>query len=464
VSVALDTAREVLADVRAWVVGGALRDRFLGRATDDIDLVVDGDVEAAARALARGRGTAFALSDAFGAWRVVPHGRAWQADLTPLRGGSIDADLRLRDFTLNAMAEPLSGGELIDPLGGASDAERRVLRMASAQAFADDPLRSLRLARMACELDLAPTHATVAAAAAHAHSLPAVSAERVFAELKRIVASPDPRRGVTLMDDLGLTAVVLPELEALRGVEQNPYHHLDVYDHSLAVLDETIALEAEPAASLGPESAQAVADLLAEPLADELTRGAALRFGALLHDAGKPATRGLRPDGRVTFIGHDVVGADLAHEVLGRLRASEKLRAHVADLARHHLRLGFLVHEAPLSRRSVYRYLATCGAVAVDVTLLSVADRLATKGRDADAAIARHLDLARDVLREALRWRTVGPPQPLLAGDELARELGIAPGPEIGRLLAALAEAQFAGEVRTREEALAAARELAPLP
>ena len=331
-SLAVDIAREELGDARAWLVGGVLRDRLLGRDTDDIDLVVDGDVEAAARALARGRGTAFALSDAFGAWRVVVHGRTWQADLTPLRGGSIEADLALRDFTVNAMAEPLAGGGLIDPLGGAADAESRVLRLVSAQAFADDPLRTLRLARMACELDLAPAEETIAAAAAQAHAIASVSPERVFAELKRVVGAPDPRRGLALMDEVGLIAVVLPELDALRGVEQNPYHHLDVYEHSLAVLDEVVALEADPAASLGPDHSEAVTALLREPLADELTRGNALRLGALLHDAAKPATRGVRGDGRITFIGHDVVGADLAREALGRLRASEKLRAHVADL------------------------------------------------------------------------------------------------------------------------------------
>jgi putative nucleotidyltransferase with HDIG domain len=274
------------------------------------------------------------------------------------------------------------------------------------------------------------------------------------------VASGDPRRGIGIMGELGVTAVVLPEFDALRGVEQNPFHHLDVYEHSLAVLDECVALEADPAASLAAEAAEPVAALLREPLADELTRGDAIRFAALLHDAAKPATRGVRPDGRITFIGHDAVGADLAREVLGRLRASEKLRAFVADLTRHHLRLGFLVHETPLSRRSLYRYLAVCDPVAADVTLLSVADRLATRGQNADAAIARHLDLAREVLHEALRWRADGPPPPLVPGDELARELEIPPGPEIGRLLGQLAEAQFAGEVTTREEALAAARAL----
>jgi putative nucleotidyltransferase with HDIG domain len=444
------------------VVGGVLRDRLLGRETDDIDLVVDGDTEAAARALAQGRGIAFALSDEFGAWRVVIHGREWQADLTPMRGGSIEADLGLRDFTVNAMAEPLAGGELIDPLGGAADVAAGVLRMGSAGAFADDPLRTLRLARIAGELGMVPTPETRAAAAANAGGLSSVAPERVFGELKRIVAAPAPRAGLDLMQELGLMAVVLPDLDALRGVEQNPYHHLDVYDHSLAVLDEVVAIESGPAASAGDDAADAVSALLAEPLADELTRGTGLRFGALLHDAAKPATRGIRPDGRITFIGHDVVGADLAREALGRLRASERLRAHVADLTRHHLRLGFLVHEMPLPRRSLYHYLAACAPVAADVTLLSVADRLATRGRDANAAIARHLELAREVLREALQWHAEGPSRPLLAGDDLARELGLAPGPEIGRLLAALAEAQFAGEVTTREEALAAARALTP--
>ncbi|MEA2271432.1 MAG: poly(A) polymerase, partial [Solirubrobacteraceae bacterium] len=145
-------------------------------------------------------------------------------------------------------------------------------------------------------------------------------------------------------------------------------------------------------------------------------------------------------------------------DALGRLRASERLRNHDAELTRHHLRLGFLVHEAPLSRRSLYRYLTACGPVAADVTLLSTADRLATRGRGADLAITRHLELAREVLSEALRWRAQGPPRPLLAGDELAGELGIKPGPRIGQLLSELAEAQFAGEIRTRDEALALAR------
>jgi hypothetical protein len=178
----------------------------------------------------------------------------------------------------------------------------------------------------------------------------------------------------------------------------------------------------------------------------------------LLHDVAKPVTRAVLADGRVSFVGHDVEGARMSREILARLRASERLRAHVAALARHHLRLGFLVHEMPLSRRGVYRYLRACEPVEVDVTLLSVADRLATRGDRAEESIARHLDLARELLGEALRWHEAGPPPPLLRGDRLARELDLPPGPVLGALVAELAEAQYAGEVATPEQALEHAR------
>src|SRR5690349_6974486 len=133
---ALAATREALAGERAWLVGGAPRDRRLGRPLTDVDLVVDGDVKAAARRLARALdGPMFELSGEFGAWRVIAPDRAWQADLSPLRDGALEADLALRDFTANAIAEPLEGGEAVDPFGGAGDIEARRLRMVSARAF-----------------------------------------------------------------------------------------------------------------------------------------------------------------------------------------------------------------------------------------------------------------------------------------------------------------------------------------
>ncbi len=448
-----------------------------------------GDPAQAARAVAQagGRAACFALSEEFGSWRVVARDRSWQVDVEPLRGGSIEADLALRDFTVNAIARELGGGEPIDPLGGIEDVRARRLRVAGPGAFADDPLRVLRLVRVAVELEMEPDDQTLAAASAQAHGLGGVSGERVFVELRRIIATPRACDGIETMRAIGATAAVLPELDALRGVEQSRFHHLDVYGHTLAVLQGAVELtagaasptarvDADPGAGAAPspsaigeldaalgEHADRVAAFLAQPLADELTRGEALRWGALLHDAAKPATRAVRPlDRRVTFIGHDELGAQLARTVLTRLRASERLRAHVAALVRHHLRAGFLVHEPqPLSRRTVFAYLRTCSPVEVDVTLLSAVDRLATRGDKAEKAIERHMRVARQLLADGLDWQADGPPRPLLRGDEMAAELGIPAGPLVGDLLERLAEAQYAGEIGTREAAVALARKLA---
>lgn len=455
----LALARTVLADQPVWVVGGAPRDRALGRSTGDIDLLVAGDVEQAARALGRAaRAATFALSEDFGAWRVASRAGAWQIDLNPLRGGSLEADLALRDFTVNAVAEPLGGGPPVDPHGGLTDLAARRLKVVGPSAFADDPLRVLRLARLAVELGLAPDPDTIAAARRYAPELSGVAPERVFAELKRIIASDAVMSGLGLLEDVGAVSVLLPELRDLRGVEQNRFHHRDVHGHTLEVLEQVVALQRDPAAVVGPQHGASVQALLGEPLADQLTRGDALRLGALLHDVAKPATRDVLPDGRVSFIGHDVQGARMTREVLGRLRASERLRSHVAALTRHHLRLGFLVHESPLSRRSVYRYLSATDPVQVDVTLLSVADRLATRGDRAQESIDRHLALARSVLDDALRWRAQGRPRPPLSGEQLAQALELTPGPRLGALIEELTEARYAEEVTDREQAITHAR------
>jgi putative nucleotidyltransferase with HDIG domain len=454
---ALELAREVLRGSACWVVGGAVRDELLGAApSSDLDLVIAGEVAPAARALARAAGAkAFSLSDDFGAWRVAARARGWQADFNPLRGETLAADLLLRDFTINAIAQPLEGGELIDPLGGAADLAARQLRIVAPDALADDPLRTLRLVRFACELGLEADRQTREAARAAAPGLARISGERIYAELRRVLASEQPGAGMRLALELGLCAVVLPELELLRGVAQSRYHHLDVLEHTLAALDCAVELQRDPAAFLGLEHAEAVRRLLARPLADSLTRGDALRFGALVHDIAKPQTQAVAPDGRVGFPAHDRVGAGIARAILARLRAAEPMRAHVAALTLNHLRLGFLVPHAPLGRRELYGYLDACDPVWADVTLLSVADRLATRGARSEEAIERHLELARSVIGEALAWQRHGRPPALVRGDQLAAALGVSPGPLLGELLAAIAEQAFTGELNSPQDAIA---------
>ncbi|MBJ7329922.1 MAG: HD domain-containing protein [Solirubrobacteraceae bacterium] len=442
------------------MVGGAVRDLASDRPVADLDLAVTGDVREAARRLADAAGgPLFRLSEEFGAWRVLAADRSWHADLNPLRGDTIQDDLAVRDLTINAMALPLDGGDRIDPFGGAADLASGVLRAVGPASLSDDPLRVMRIARMATELGLVPDQETVELARASAPQAGVVAQERVFAELRRILAAEDPVVGVRWMDELGLLDAVLPELVALRGVEQSHYHHLDVFDHTLAVLDQAAKLRADPAGAFGAEIAPEIDALLTDRLSDDADRGVGLMLGALLHDIAKPQTQTDFGDGRVGFPDHDRQGAEMTRAVLARLRVSDKMRGHVAGLTRHHLRLGFLVHHQPLSRAQVYRYLAACGPVSADVTVLSVADRLATRGRKAEEAIAKHVTLARELIVDALAWHRDGPPPQVIRGDELARELGEQPGPWLGELLDGLAEARFAGEVTTREQAIAWARE-----
>jgi poly(A) polymerase len=439
-----------------WIAGGAVRDAALGRDVADLDLAVAGDPGQVAKALGRELGEhAFELSAEFRTWRVVAPGRGWQVDVTALRGDSIEEDLAARDFTVGAVAVPLAGGAILDPTGGLADLERGILRAVGPGSFEEDPLRLLRAARLASGLSLQIDPDTVALAQASAARAAEPAGERQLAELRQLLGGPEPLRGLELLDELHLTAVVLPELEGTKGVEQGPNHHLDVHGHTLEVLAHTLDIEADLTRYVGEERAAEAAAFLAEPFADEMDRATALRFGALLHDIAKPQTR-QEKDGFVGFKGHDIEGAEVIGGIMGRLRASRKLTRYLQALTLHHLVLGFMIREAPLPPRRVHDYLRRTEPVTVDVTLLTVADRLSARGAGPIAApemVQAHLDLAREMVAAGLDWHREGPPKPLLRGDEIAAELGIE-GPEIGQKLAELEAAQYAGEVTDRDGAL----------
>jgi putative nucleotidyltransferase with HDIG domain len=444
---------------QAWIVGGAVRDALADRRVVDLDLAVAGDEEAVARRLAEAAGGfAFELSAEFGTWRTVARDRSWHVDVTGLRGGSIEHDLALRDFTVNAIAVPVAdlSAPPLDPLGGIADIETRTLRAVSDRAFADDPLRLLRAARLGAELGFGLEPDTVRLARDAAGRAGEPAGERQLAELRLLLAGPDPLRGLELLDQLGATVAVLPEVATLRGIEQNPNHHLDVHAHTIQVLANLLEVEGDLDRFAGAAAA-GVAELLAEPLADDFSRGDALRFGALVHDVGKPATRQEHEGGFVSFVGHDREGAEIVRGLAARLKASRALSRHLEQLTLHHLHLGFLAAQRPLERRRLYDYLKLTEPVAADVTLLTVADRLAARGTGPTASpemIESHLELAREVLPEALAWHRQGGPRAPIPGDELATALGIEPGPELGDLLAEIEAAVFTGEVETAEQAI----------
>jgi poly(A) polymerase len=461
---AVRVAREALRGRQdVWLVGGAVRDAGLEREVRDVDIAVASEEREAARAIAKAAGgVAFELSEEFGSWRALSADRVWHVDVTRLRGPDIESDLALRDFTVNAIAVGLSDPSAapLDPHDGLPDLERRMLRAVSERSFADDPLRILRAARLATAIGFDLEPGTVELARAEAGRAGEPAGARQLAEWRLLMSGPDPIRGLELLDELEATGSLLPEFDALHGVVQNPNHHLDVHGHTIEVLRNMLEIERDLERYAGT-AAGAVAELFAEPLADGFDRGEALRLGAVLHDIGKPATRQEHEGGFVSFIGHDGVGAELVAGVCERWSASRSLTRYLQGLTLHHLHLGFMAPERPLPRERVYEYLRLTEPVAADVTLLTVADRLSARGTGPTAApemIEAHLELAREVLPHALEWHRDGPPRSPIAGDELARELRIEEGPMLGRLLEEVRKGVFAGEVDSRDDAVAVAR------
>lgn len=456
----VDRVRAVLGGTPAWLVGGAVRDIALGREGMDLDIAVAGPPANPARALARELdGVAFELSEEFPAWRVRGRDDLWQIDLAELRAGTIAEDLALRDFTVGAVAVDLEGGEALDPLGGLADLDRGLIRACGPTSFTDDPLRLMRAARLVAQFGWEIEQGTLDLGRASADRAAEPAGERILAELLLLTGARDPLDGLTAMDRLGLFESVLPEIGRLHGVVQGPNHHRDVFGHTMEVVEGILRIESDLERFTG-DRAPEVSEYLSRPLADGANRAAALRLGALLHDCAKPQTRS-EEGGFISFRGHDKVGADQITARFRQLKASRRLISYLADLARHHLVLGFMVTSTPLDRRQVFAYLDRTEPVAVDVTLLTVADRLAARGKAEIAGpgmVTAHLDLAAEMVGHALDWDLNGPPGQFLPGNELAAAVGIEPGPELGKLMKELAAARYAGEIDSASEAVEHAR------
>ncbi len=472
-----------------YLVGGTVRDLLLGRPTRDLDVTVAADALGLARRLADALGGAFVvLDDERDTGRAVfvdAAGDAVYVDCARWRGDTLADDLRLRDFTINALALDLSQSqaEIIDVTGGQQDLAQRWVRLTSARALEDDPLRGLRGVRLLAEL--APwgfrlQDGTAQALRHHAALLAQPAAERVRDELVRILDADRPDLWLRLMDELGQLRVVLPEITALHGVGQSAPHHWDVFEHTLGVLrhvawqrrwlNGTIAAvtwdEETLADALSPLR-PALADHFAQGVGSLRTRSQMWPWAALSHDWGKPATRSEeQPAGqplRVRFLGHERVSATLATEALRRLRFNEAEVRWVGVIVAEHMRpLEMATAAHPPGQRAVYRFFRAAGEAGVDVALLSLADVWATYGPDlAQTPWRQQLAVVRRLLEDFF-WRhneLVAPP-PLLNGNDVMQALDLAPGRVVGRLLAEIAEAQAAGEIASREEALAFAAQL----
>jgi len=349
--------------VKAYLVGGCVRDWLRGRSSHDIDFAVAGDAVKLARQVADRVGGAFVLlDDERGTGRVVTRdadGQRLFIDLARLQGDDIIADLSKRDFTVNAMAIDIADIEscIIDPYGGQQDLQLGLVRVVSETAFRDDPLRTLRAVRIAAEMGASIEQRTEELLRQAVPLITTVSAERVRDELTKILDLPGAAQNLRYLDELGLLTAIIPELGTLRGVEQSEPHYLDVFEHSLETvrwLEEVVeSLEGKRARDnalsliggrLGPFSPRLAAHL-SQPISGDRTRLTLLKFVALLHDLGKPATKSMDDEGRIHFYGHEQEGARIAGHILRRLRFGGKEVSLAQTIVANHMRPPLLAEQ-----------------------------------------------------------------------------------------------------------------------
>jgi putative nucleotidyltransferase with HDIG domain len=468
----LDRCREIAGacGVDAYVVGGTVRDVLLGRTSRDLDLAVDRDAMAVARRIAEAYPGHFVeLDDVNAVARVVlDSGPVRYIDVAQLQGG-LEADLRRRDFTVDALAVSLGGDTVVDVSGGLDDLADRRVRMNSVQVFDTDPLRLLRGVRIAADLAFEIETATEAAIRERATRVNESAAERRRDELARIFSLDGAYAGLRLLDRVGLLDALLPEVGAGRGVTQpGDFHAYDVFEHALRTVEalDVMLAPARPhgaAAWIWDELWRAfgwceagLRAYLAEETTEGRTRWSLLKLAALLHDVAKPQTREVQPGGRVRFFGHADLGAKVAQRLLRRYRFSAKEVRFVTVLVAEHLRPVQLARagEVP-TRRALYRFHRDLADAGLAVLLLALADAAAARGPKMTAeGWSRHVGYMNSLLVRSKEEEGIVNPPRFLTGRDIIVKLGLPQGPAIGRLLEALREAQAAGEVTDVDGAL----------
>lgn len=446
-------ARFAAAGEEIALVGGPVRDAMLGRRQLDLDFATSARPEVTERLLTGWAEATWDIGRAFGTIGAR-HGD-WQVEITTYRseaydpesrkpaveyGDSLVVDLGRRDFTVNAMAISLPDRRFEDPYGGIVDLAHRVLRTPGTpeESFSDDPLRMLRAARFAAQLGFEVDPAVVAAMRGMAERIQIISAERVRDELVKLLLAPDPRRGLSLLVDTGLAAYVLPELPALQLERDEHHRHKDVYQHSLTVLEQAIALE-ERLPGGGP-------DLVS-------------RLAALLHDVGKPRTRKFLDDGTVTFHHHDVVGAKLVRSRMKALRFSGDQIDAVGKLVELHLRFhGYGSGE--WTDAAVRRYVRDAGDQVERLHVLTRADCTTRNRRKAERLQRTYDDLEARIARLSVE-EELAAIRPDLDGNQIMEILGIGPGREVGAAYQHLLEVRLDHGPMSYEAAKAALLEWA---
>ncbi len=460
-----------------YVVGGAVRNALLQQPVTELDFVVPQHAIKHARKIADQLEGAFYVLDRerdYG--RVLipgPAGKPLVLDFAPLQGADLDADLKNRDFTINAMAVGITAPyPRYDPLGGTADLIARRLRACTPAAITNDPIRILRGVRFAFSFGVQTDKETKAQMRAAVGLLPAMSPERIRDELFKLLDGPKPGAAIQVLDMLGALEHILPELIGLQHVEQSSPHIYDVWKHTLEVVKQLRAITKALRPSYNPDSTtnlfmgvvthrlgryrSQLADHLEQNLVQSRSISCLDVFAVLYHDIGKPRCKEVMADGKIRFINHEIVGAKMAAERAADLQLSNAEVKHIEIIVRNHMRPLWLAQTGEMpSRRAIFRFFRDTRAAGVDICLLSLADTLGTYGYTLPPDTWKHqVDVVRSLL-EAW-WENnaeqISPP-PLIDGNDLMREFNLKPGPLIGSLLREIEEAQATGAVKNQRQA-----------
>ncbi len=453
--------------LKLYLVGGILRDLILQRkkANPDFDFCLKSGALNFGRQLAHKLGAGFVILDeVHAACRVVKkiRNQIYTFDFTDFRALNLEGDLRHRDFTINALALKLEdvfinkdlGSLIIDLYSGRADLKSKIIRVTSADSFREDPLRILRAFSFGCRLDFQLDKEVLFLAKKNKHLLATVSGERIRDELFKIFDTQQAYTCLTGLDKLKILEIIFPEIKPMRKIGQGPYHHLDVWQHTLETLRQfEMLLES---AKQKPE----MSNYLNAELSGSRSRGSLLKLVCLLHDIGKP--KALRREKRkIIFHGHERIGLGLTRIVCRRLKLANDESRSLERMVLWHLRPGYLASNVNPSERAIFRYFRDTGQDALGVLLLSLADQRATKGPLTTAlSRTRHEKIVKALVRRLFKKNQEKSVPRILDGNDLMRKFKLPPGRFIGQLLGKLEEAQGIGKIKNKFEAFKFAKKL----
>lgn len=446
--------------VKLYFVGGALRDIFLKRDKEnpDIDFCLKRGAINFTRKLAKEMRSGFVVLDKErGAARLVKRikDKTYTLDFTDFRGKTLEEDLRHRDFSINAMAlelekvfsRPHLDSLLIDPCRAREDLKHKIIKVVSKKAFDEDPLRILRAFSFACLFNFKLHPETLRLIKLKRNKLSRVSFERIRDELFKILDEPCAFSYLLTLDKLKILKIIFPEIELMRDVSQGPYHHLDVWRHTLETIKQLEGLFKE--LKNNPE----IQAHLNEVISSQRRRRALLKLGAFLHDIGKPQAR-RRKGGKTIFHGHERMALVMVEDICRRLRLSNDELNALRKIVFCHLRPGYLADNEVISNRAKFRFFRDTAVEAVSILLLSIADQRATKGPlTTKASRIRHEKVVLGLVKEYFRKKKEKKFARFLNGDDLIKKFKLAPSPLIGKILREIEELQAIGKLRTKQEA-----------